>query len=268
MRKLVTGCYAALLVLLVAVPAAYAAAPPQYQSSDPDDGATVHQPPDRVEVTFDQPLDPSSSLAVTDACDRRVDDGATEVSGSSMSVGLEKKPAGEYHVAYVARGLAGVTGENEGHFTFTAHAGQPCGAGSSKHGHHGNENEHGGGHGGNENHDEMEHGAGEHSSGEHGAAATHGTDHAAGATDHADHGASTAGEHADHEDGERGEHADHASGSNDEDLAAGDVSGITDSDTSRNLVARADSNTLMIALGLCVVLGILGGWILRTTGVR
>ena len=44
--------------------------------------------------------------------------------------------------------------------------------------------------------------------------------------------------------------------------------GITSSDTQRGLLTRADSTSLLIALALCVALGVLGGAVLRATNLR
>jgi methionine-rich copper-binding protein CopC len=266
MRKLAIGCYAVLLVLLGAAPAVASQIAPEYQSSEPADGATVHQPPDRIEVTFSEPLDPGSSMTVTDACDHRVDDGATEVSGSSMSIGLEKKPSGRYLVEYVASGIGGLTGETEGSFTFTAHAGAPCDG--DKSGHPGHDPGGNGNHG-NGNHGNGNHGAGNHANGNH-----DGDDHSSGSThsgtDHSTMGTSA---HTDHEAGDSGSHSNegHAGGNHDDrPVASGPdtIDGITSSDTQRELLTRADSTTLLISLALCAALGILGGVVLRATGAK
>src|SRR5687767_9271763 len=119
MRKLLTAGCAGLLVLLAAWPAAASqAAAPRYVSSEPSDGAKLHEAPQRVEVTFDQPLDESSSLSIVDECERDIDDNQTVVDGTTMSIGVAETPAGMYHVEYVAEGLGGVTGREEGMFMF------------------------------------------------------------------------------------------------------------------------------------------------------
>ena len=266
MKKLVTGCYAVLLVFAAALPAlASQPAPPRYQSSEPSDGATVHRPPDRVEVTFDQPLDDSSSLAVSDECGRGVDDGSTEVEGNSMSIGLSKKPSGEYHVEYKAVGIGGITGESTGHFTFTSHGGDPCNGGPGKHDHHDDDDDDD--HDGHENdkgHDRHENG---HDDEDHSMGSDHDTHSSNGDASHTEHGSGTGG-HDDHQGGDGGDHANHPSGDG-KSQAAGDFPGITSpDDTTRKLLSRADSSTLLLSLGLCLLLGILGGAILRTSGAR
>ena len=259
-----SGACALVALFLAAAPAAAQAAPPQYQSSNPDRGATVHQPPDRVEVTFDQPLDETSTLVVTDECDRRVDNESTEVDGNSMSIGIVEKPAGEYHVEYSARGLAGITGTGTGHFTFTVHAGKGCKGGD--HNHHGNGNNgkknHENGHGGNGGDDHGDDAT--HHSG--GGMTDHGTTHGSGTGTHSG-GHGNAGTHAGDGHNAGNDHSDH--NGNGGGVAAGaDVPGITSSDTARTLFTRADSNALLASLGLCLMLGILGGTVLRASAAR
>ena len=266
MKKLATGCYAVLLVLMAALPAvASQPAPPRYQSSEPSDGATVHQPPDRIEATFDQPLDDSSLLAVQDECGRRVDDGSTTVDGNSMTVGLSKKPSGEYHVAYKAVGLGGITGESTGHFTFTAHGGDPCNGGPGKHDHDDDdEKDHDDHKDDNSDRHKNGHGDDDHSTNpDHD---RHDSD--AGGT-HNDHDASAGGTHGEDHGGNGGDHGAHGSSGDGKAQAAGGIPGISSpDDTTRKLLSRADSSTLLLSLGLCLLLGILGGAILRTSGVR
>ncbi len=83
-RLMAAACAATLGVLFLAAPASAA---PTYESSEPAAGSTAHKPPERVSVTFSEPLDPSSELTVTDDCGRRIDDGEVEVLGMEMSVG-------------------------------------------------------------------------------------------------------------------------------------------------------------------------------------
>ncbi len=272
MKRLLAGGYATMLVLSVAVPAmASQPAPPQYESSEPSDGATVHEPPDRVEATFDQPLDESSQLEVRDECDRRIESENTEVEGNSMSVALTEKPSGDYHVEYVAVGLGSVTGTSTGHFTFTAHGGEACDGEKKKHKHHNNKGNKGkNGHKGHEkNKKEHEHQRGghgeEHDDDEHAA-----TGHTGG-TDHDTHSSSGSGStHSQHQGSGNGKHGEHhaASGNGGNAVATGDVPGITSNDTSQKLLSRADSGTLMLSLALCLVLGVLGGAVLRASNAR
>ena len=263
MRSLVTGSYAALLLLAAASPGLAQEAPPQMTGSTPEEGSTSHKAPQQVEVEFDRPLDDSSSLAVVDGCDRQLDDGSTVVDGNTMSIGIVETPSGDYHVEYVARGVEEVTGENEGHFTFTVHAGKPC-DGESDHDHHGNDDDDKNGK--HDDHDknghkDMDHGADHDEMSDHDTG-THDTDHTAG-TSHTDHDGAGMGKHGN---GKHNAHDRHEDEDRDQGAAApGEVPGITSSDTSRELLARADSGALIAALALCAVLGILGGVILRSS---
>jgi len=266
MKRLLTGCYAVVLVLSAALPAlASQAAPPRYQSSEPSDGATVHEPPDRVEATFDQPLDESSRLLVRDECGRRVDDGATEVETRTMSVGLEKKPSGEYHVEYVAKGIGGVTGTGRGHFMFTAHGGEGCDGKGHRHEHQKNKEKHRG-------HDPKKQHEGHDPKKEHSGANHESGTHTGGGGDHETHettGTTNSGHDGHRRGGHGGKHGDHGDASGSESpVASGEVPGITSPERSRKILSRADSDTLLLALGLCLALGALGGAILRTSGVR
>lgn len=267
MRRLLVGACAALFLMAAAAPGLAAEhVAPEYVSSEPEEGATVHEAPEQVEVEFSEPLDESSSLAVVDDCGRQLDDGSTEVSGNSMSIGIELTPSGDYHVEYLARGIEGLTGETEGHFLFTVHAGKPC-DGKSDHGHHGDDGDNEKGHDGHNKKDQH----GTPHDGEHGA--DHEADRSGSGAEHTDHTMGTTGAmHTDHKANNKhgkGKHDAHARHSNEPKengvAAPGDVPGITSSDTARELLARADSGALLAALALCAALGILGGVILRSS---
>lgn len=270
MRKLAIGCYAVLLVLLVAAPAMASRIAPEYQSSEPSDGAAMHEAPDEVEVTFSEPLDPGSSVTVSDACDNQVDDGATQVSGTTMSVGLEEKPSGRYLVEYVARGIGGLTGETEGSFSFIAHGGPACDGGKA--GHQGHDP--GDGNQGNGNHGSGNHGNGNRGTGNHGGADHDDEGHSTGSTGSGtDHSTMGTSGHTNGDAGASGSHSEggHSGGTHDARPAASGpetIDGITSSDTQRELLTRADSTTLLISLALCAALGILGGVVLRATGAK
>src|SRR5687768_12967664 len=178
----------------VAAPAGAVALAPQYSSSEPADGEELHQAPDSVTATFTEPLDPSSEMIVEDHCGTRLDDRNVEVSLNEMTVGIAKKPAGHYMVTYVAEGIGGATGSNQGKFSFKVHAGEPCGGSGSGHDGHGrntgdahddhNEGKHAGRH---SDHGKGDHqSSGRHSGGDHGSPATHSAGHSAG--DMSEHG--------------------------------------------------------------------------------
>ena len=118
---------AIVFVAVLAIPASAAAsAAPLYVASDPADREQIHQAPERVEVTFTEPLDESSDLTIQDTCGRTLDDGKVQVSANTMSVGIKRRPSGKYVVSYAATGIGGITGTNAGGFQFKVHAGRPC----------------------------------------------------------------------------------------------------------------------------------------------
>lgn len=156
----------AAVTLMLAGSAGAAERAPQYQSSEPADGEELHQAPSEVTVTFSEPLDASSQLAVTDECGNDIDDGATEVFGTDMTIGIRATPSGKYRVDYQATGIAGITGTTRGRFSFVVHAGKSCDGAGGHEGHGGGEEGRGGhgGHAGNgnggtghEGHDRPEH---------------------------------------------------------------------------------------------------------------
>lgn len=132
---------------------------PRFIASDPQAGSELPgAPPERVEITFSEPLDPSSEIKVIDACYRRVDDRSTTVWANRLEVGLKTAPSGTYTVFYAVTGPGGVTGETTGSFQFFVHEGPSC---KGKHG--------GGKHGGRGERGDEEHGGGddEHEKGSH-----------------------------------------------------------------------------------------------------
>jgi methionine-rich copper-binding protein CopC len=193
--KALRASFAALLLLaLAAGPAGAsviaiqaqdaAAAAPDYLSSEPENGAMLEEAPSEVSVTFDEPIDPDSSLSVSDECGRKLDDGNVQVNPNSMSVGIALKPSGTYTVTYFVKGLGGVTGQQTGTFSFMVHSGQACDGGGG-HGGHGGEGNDGGGndHGGNGGHNDADHEGNDHNMGD--------GSHDPGTHSSTDHGTST-----------------------------------------------------------------------------
>lgn len=238
-------------------------------SSSPQDGAEVHRAPSEVSFSFSEPLDPSSSIQVKDACGRPASSGTTNVELNEMSTSLVMKPSGRYVATYKAVGLGGVTGTEEGSITFTVHFGPSCGDGSGGggHGNHGND---GGGngknHGGHDrqgSNDHSKHGSGDggsHSGGDH-STSTHGDgnhrggNHAAGK--HGGGGHRQGGrnqKHGKHKGG--GGHRAHKSGPGDANTLAAPLG-----------VPQPDGETVALALGFSILLGA-GGGILVRLGVR
>jgi methionine-rich copper-binding protein CopC len=255
-----------LAALMVVISGAFftpASAAPTKTSSNPSDGEQLHQAPERVSITFDQPLDPGSRIEVTNHCDERVDEQPTQIDGTEMSVAVTGTSAGMYHVTYVARGLAGVTGESTGAFTFSVHMGGSCDGGGGGHhhgsgsgGHQGSE----GGHGGEEGHTSAGHEGAAHRSTTH-ASTTHASSHSS--PSHTSH-SSTGMDHGDHamssESSSHGEHAGHS--------AAGDERGATDhisSAPTNSPVRGPGSEAVVMSLSLCALLGVAGGVVLRAS---
>ena len=244
---------------------------PTYQSSDPEDGAMMDHPPSEVTVTFSEPLDASSEMSVFDECGTEIDSGDATVNLTEMQVGIDNTPAGTYKVVYTAVGLAGVTGETKGSFDFMVHHGKPCKKGAVKHPDHGNhgkgkkkdrEHDHDGD--GKDDHDDMSSG---HSGGDHDSGSDHdsGGNHDSGSTTHSGgHMPSGSGNGSGHGSGHggpghgKGKGIDDAptAGSPNPPVAAG-PGGIT---------ATADAEAMLIGLGLALLVGVLGGWLLRNSG--
>ena len=262
--------------------AAPALAAPQVLAQDPEPGAEYHSDaPERVTVTFSEPLDASSEMQVVDECGGRVDDGETAIGGTAsneLSIGIAKTVQSTYTVKYVATGVSGTA---TGNYDFVVHGGKPCdGSGGGGHGGHGGGSDGdgggsggGSGHGGHgDNNGDSDGDGGSGGGSEHGG-------HTGGDGDGMDHDSMSAEEHAQmtggHGDGHRkdrhgkhgdgkhrdGKHGDHKNTDEDPDpadrpLAAGDDSLPSDIPT---------GTTVLVSLGLAVVLGMLGGWVLRVS---
>ena len=282
MRRFLAAIAAAGLATLTVAPAGAAAVAPTYVSSEPSDGEELHQAPDRVEVTFSEPLDESSELSVEDSCGRRVDDGNVSIDGSTMSVGIALKPSGHYQVDYTATGLAGVTGSTDGGFHFMVHFGDKCGGG--KGGGKGGHNNHGGNNTGgsnsnqHNNHSGGGNQGGQHTSGgghsgsghtstgntNHAGAATHGSGHSdsMGSTDDR-HGGMHGGDH-NKRTKKHGSHRGPGKPKTTSDRAdkPGPLAGGT------GQPVAPDGRAVMLALAFSLVLGTLGGWFLRVSAAR
>jgi methionine-rich copper-binding protein CopC len=276
-----TGIVAAAFLIALSIPAA--AAPsrtlaPGYVSSEPEDGAMLDHPPEQVEVTFDEPLDPESTLRVEDECGRQVDDGNVTVQATQMTVGIELTPSGDYTVTWLAKGIAGATGQDTGSFSFMVHHGPACeGDGGGHEGHEGGGGKGGGGGGGHEGHEgggggnENEHTGHEGSTDE--------TDHDSMDHNTMDHDDSMAmdhdsGRHAGmkhsqmkHAKKKPGKHAKHK-------LGGGRIPPDPGNGSSQAVTPGGDppiapnGTAVILALGLSLALGGVGGWFLRVSGAR
>ncbi|MDQ3987497.1 MAG: copper resistance protein CopC [Actinomycetota bacterium] len=269
MRRLLIVCAGACLALTWAAGATAQQTGPEPVSSKPEDGETVHRAPDRVEMTFSEPLDESSNITVYDECDRVVS-ADTDVSTNEMSAPLTLKPSGHYRVEWEATGLAGASGTNRGDFDFHAHLGDPCDPeddNNDGHNHNGNGNKH-------QNHDGDHNGDGDHGTGHgdtgHGPS-MHTTDH----TDHlgTDHGEDhPSGDHekghmgGDHGGGKHrgGKHdgRHHGKGGPASPKGGADHPRLSSEGPSRG--AENDALNLLLALALPALLGVGGGTFLRT----
>ncbi|MGH2755618.1 MAG: copper resistance CopC family protein [Actinomycetota bacterium] len=267
MRRLTMALATASLFIILGAPAATAA--PRVIESDPPDGATEHKAPDTVSITFDMPLDEGSSvIKVVDECGRQIDAKNTQVELNEMHVGIALKPAGVYKAYYYANPPAGATGSSNGVITFTVHAGPSCGPGASDHEHgaktggHGNHersgHEAGGGQGAHEGHDDGSTGHSGMTSGhtDHTSTSTHGGTHSAAAGGHGGHTPSAAG-HGRHKGGDDG---------NDNNVnAAGGGRAPAPRAALDGPVSLSDGEAILVSLGACLLLGLAGGWLIRTT---
>jgi methionine-rich copper-binding protein CopC len=296
-----TGSFSLIALLFAATFVAPAAAAeamaPGYMSSEPSDGEMLDEAPERVEVTFDEPLDQSSVLTVSDECGRKVDDGDVEVQANTMSVGLALKPTGKYEVSYFAKGVGGLTGQESGTFDFMVHSGPSCGKtdggghgghnggnngghdgggqGSGQHrgGHQGGgnggstgQNDHSGGGSGGSNHDSTGHNSSStqaHSSTN--LSATTGSRHGSGKDDSGKHGSGKpgGGKHGGGKHGAAGAHGrldilEKNERKEERALAAGLAGDLT----------APDGEAVVLALALSLLMGVVGGWFLRVSGAR
>lgn len=252
---------ACLLALLFAFSfAAPALAAPEYQSSEPAEGASLGSAPAEVSITFSEPLDDSSTMSVENECGREVDSGIVIVEFNEMSVDITQGHySGDYTVKYSASGVGGVTGTTNGSFSFNVSSGHPCGPDHDKNHEHGNENK------------EHEHGKKEHG---HGGPGDHGAEHGNGehvdhstmahSSTHTDHSA-MGDDHTMHTDGKKhGEHSKHGSPSDEHGDQHGGRSGSFASSPLPEL--PADGRAALLALLLCAGLGVVGGVFLRSAG--
>jgi methionine-rich copper-binding protein CopC len=262
-RRAGVSAAALLLVLAWASPALAA---PQRLSADPEPGAELHEPPAQIELSFSEPLDDDSEIKVFDECERRLDDGTTQVSLNEMSVALELGPTGVYTVVHRAVGVTGAT--NEAYEFTVLHGGRSCdgGGGHGGHGGHGGDGDddgdgsggHGGhdggdgggggsgGHGGHDGDDGTDHSTMDHSGDDH-----DGSDHGDGAHGGGKHGGKNSGKHGDHKKPNKP-----TGGGGVPPQAAGDDPAIP----------QPGAAALFGALGLATLFGVLGGWVLRVSG--
>jgi hypothetical protein len=98
--RILLGLSATVLVAVLAT-GAPALAHNALTGSDPENGATVTEAPERVRLTFRASLDPlNTHLSVTGPDSEPVEAGEPAVDGTSVSIPLPAGPAGEYRVSY------------------------------------------------------------------------------------------------------------------------------------------------------------------------
>ncbi len=270
-----------LALALLGWAAAPAFAAPQVVAQDPEPGTEFHDDaPERVTITFSEPLDASSKIVVLDDCGGRVDDRDVTIGGTvdnELSIGIAKTVQSTYTIKYAA---TGVTGTATGSYAFVVHGGKPCDAsGGGGHGGHGGSGTGGsgtggggtgGGSGGNG------HGSGGHSSGGHGSGGGNNVDHSS--MSDAEHAQMTDRQGAGHDMKNKGKHGTgkhgdgkHGDGKHAGKHRTGDKNG-TGTDQAP-LAAGSDTipgdiptgTTVVVSLGLAVALGMLGGWVLRVS---
>lgn len=264
MRRTGLAVAAGVLLALFGLPSVASAAPTLI-ASDPEDGEQVHEPVEEVVLTFDMPLDPSAStLVVVDECGKRIDDREAQVLANRISVGIAKDRSGLYEVQFRATPPAGATGSTSGSISFEVHPGKPCigikgvpvvhgrGHGSGDPG-----GRHQGGHEGGSGPAAPEQHAGTtHSSGSTTHVAGTGTTHER--TGHAGSGPGSADNGgAGHSSGHGG---DGGSVSAATQIAAPGIPSLGGS--------MVPASTIALSLGLCLMLGLVGGWIVRQAGTR
>ena len=237
---------------------------PQYISSDPVNGAQLHEAPEVVKVAFTEPLDAASELKVF-ACGKRVDDGKTVVSLNQLEVRLDSGPQGIYQARWVAKGLAGLTGSSDGFIEFSvSHTKASCASGhGSSHGPGGGEHvssgEGGAGQGG------ASHG------GSHGSESTAGSSHST-VSGHRGTSSMTTSQTAGGHPSGLGGRSDQAEGSTkgSEDGSGGDETTVTPanpalaaSSSGSTSIPAPEAGAILLALAVCIALGVSGGWLAR-----
>lgn len=271
-----------LALALVSWSAAPALAAPQMLSSDPEEGAQLHKPPARVSVTLSEPLTGESDIKVTDDCGVVVSVGEAKVGGmanNELSIAVGDAP---HHGTYLVQWYGtGVTGTGSGRFTFTVHAGTGCDGGSGSGGHegHGGDGDsggsgNGGGHDGHSGGNDGGGGSGHagHSGSGSGMGNHSGMTNHTNMSDHSGSGHSGSGRHdgggkkgrghgknhGKHK-GDHGDHQGNQQGNGDDVIAGGPFGPPADIPT---------GTTVVIALGLAVLMGAVGGWVLRVATPR
>ena len=239
-------------------------AAPERVASSPAANEQLTDVPTQVNVTFSVPLDASSNLKVVTECNVRVDDGIVQVVANRIEVGISNKhrdlddpTVGEYEVRYHAKSVVGVNGESRSSFSFFAPL--VC---EMDHDKHDKDKEHGKhdkdkGHG---KHDKDK-GHGKHDKDkDHDGAHSGSSDHGSGSSDH---GSGTDHASMDHAK-DQGKHEKHEK-AGPQDLAA---AGGPRAAGPEGGPISADAQAAVMGLGLALLVGVMGGWFLRTSAPK
>lgn len=96
-----------------------------YESSNPEDGASVSSPPSQVTADFTEPVIDESYLQVIDPCGEQVDNGDSFVTADRIAVSMSADKAGTYTAKFWV--VSSVDGHNTaGEFTFSSSGGDGC----------------------------------------------------------------------------------------------------------------------------------------------
>lgn len=286
-RSSIVCAIAAGTLALAPFSAALAAAAPQYISSDPANGAELHEAPESVSVSFSEPLDAESELRVF-ACGKRVDEGNSTVTLNQLEVSLASGPTGLYEARWVAEGFGGVTGSSAGLIEFSVghgdvscggsghgrHGGSGKGHGGGGEGHSGSGSGHEGGGSGQSGSGNSHSGSGSsHSgsgtSGSHSSGSTHSSGgHSGGASSSSDHGSgkhsSGSGKHGSgHGEGKDKGHGE-GHGSSGSETTGEETAGNPNFAADGPLpITTPEAGAVLLALFACIGLGVTGGWLAR-----
>jgi methionine-rich copper-binding protein CopC len=253
---------------------------PEFVESTPLDEEKLHSAPTEVSLEFSQEIDAAAStIEILNECGKRVDNEAVEVTGTTLSAEVERDFKGSYTVRYEATGFGSFSGTATGDLSFDVHLGSTCGSVRGSGHHHGGSGKPSG-------NSDNRNNAGSHSG--HTPPSGTGTDHTSTA-DHSGTGATTS-DHSSHSSSDTFGSSDRfGNGSSNGPPLAAPTPLVTPTplptltpepaptagpDQELTLTASpqppspADGADVLIALSLVVLLGVLGGWVLRASAPR
>jgi methionine-rich copper-binding protein CopC len=139
-RRLASLAGALMFVISVVPPAGAWPLAPELVNSKPADKEGLHSAPTEVSLEFSEELDETAStIEVRNECGKRVDEDSVEVAGAFVSTKLKGDSKGDYTVRYEATGFGSFSGTATGEYSFTVQVGSTCGRvrGSNPHDGHG-----------------------------------------------------------------------------------------------------------------------------------